>query len=59
MLQEGAIVYKGSEAFEYLRSALAHPGTYKVSVDIRSDGMAVKVNESMWTPTMDTKDPYN
>lgn len=28
---------------------------YKISVDKRSDGVAFKVNERMWTPTLPTE----
>lgn len=41
-----------SEAGQYLRSCLENPSTYKVSVEPRKDGVAIKRNEGMWTPTL-------
>jgi hypothetical protein len=48
------VIEDGSEAFEYLRAVMTDPRTYKVSLDVRSDGVAVKQNEYMWTATMET-----
>lgn len=52
------VIESASEAGDYLREALTAAGTYKVSIDVRENGVAVKVNESMWTATMSTKYNY-
>jgi len=49
-----AVIEEGSEAFEYLRAAMADPRTYKISLDVRRDGVAIKQNEAMWSPTLET-----
>ena len=46
------IIDSDSPAATYLREAFAAESTYKVSIDCRTNGIAVKVNESVWTPTM-------
>jgi len=53
-----------SEAFRYLENTFKNGFVYKLSVDIRSNGMAFKINEGMWTPTLSVKsntgrDDYN
>lgn len=45
-----------SEAGTYLARAVSHPGTHKVSFDIRENGVAIKRNEGMWTPTLSIKE---
>lgn len=45
-----------SEAGDELRHILNNADTYKVSVDIRNNGVALKRNEGMWTPTLSTKE---
>lgn len=46
------VIERDSEAFIELAEALAFPTTYKVSLDVRRDGIAIKINEQMWTPTL-------
>lgn len=46
------VIERGSEAWFDLVAALTSETTYKVSVNERRDGIAIKVNESMWTPTL-------
>lgn len=41
-----------SEAGEALRQMCDTPSTYKVSLDVRANGVALKRNEAMWTPTL-------
>lgn len=48
-----AVIEQGSEAFQYLRAVMADPRMYRISLEIRPDGIAVKENEFTWTPTMD------
>lgn len=45
-----------SEAGVTLSEYLANPTTYKVSIDIRPAGAALKRNEGMWTMTLSTKE---
>lgn len=45
-----------SEAGFTLSEYLAFPTTYKVSLDIRPAGVAIKRNEGMWTMTLSTKE---
>lgn len=49
------VIEEGSEAFEYLRRVMTLPEIYKISLDLRGDGVAIKANEYAWTPTMDIK----
>lgn len=49
------IIEEGSEAFDYLRRAMAEPSIHKISLDVRSDGVAIKANEYAWTPTLSTE----
>lgn len=46
------VIESATEAYEYLRAAFANQDTRKVSINARKDGVAVKVNEDMWTHTM-------
>ena len=48
------VIEEGSEAFEYLQAAFAGTKAYKISLDARRDGVAIKVNEYAWTHTMET-----
>ena len=45
----------GSPAYEHLLRVMDDANTYKVSIDVRADGIAIKCNERMWTPTMKIK----
>lgn len=45
-------IHEGSEAFRALQKAFADPNTYRVNVEVRPEGMAVKVNGGMWSPTL-------
>lgn len=51
------VIHRDSAAFRALAEAFANPNTYKVSFDIRDDGLAVKPNEGMWTSTLPTMTP--
>lgn len=48
------IFMSDSMAFRELAEAFTDPDTRKVSIDIREDGVAVKVNEYMWSPALPT-----
>jgi hypothetical protein len=39
------VIKEGSEAFDYLRRVVALPEIYKISLDLRGDGVAIKANE--------------
>jgi hypothetical protein len=41
-----------SEAGRHLAAVLADPHTYKVSIEPRTNGVAIKQNEHMWSPTL-------
>lgn len=44
----------GSEAWAYLAGAIAEDEARVIRIDIRAGGVAVKVDEFVWTPTMRT-----
>lgn len=46
------VIEKGSPIFEALKIVLTADDTYKVSFEERRDGVAIKRNESVWTPTL-------
>jgi hypothetical protein len=48
------IIEGGSEAFMELQAIFADgsPAPYKISINERRGGVAIKVNEAMWTPTL-------
>lgn len=48
------VIERGSPAWIELFAAMYHPGIDKVSLDARGDGIAVKANEYMWSPTLRT-----
>ena len=41
-----------SQFAKFMKDALNNPKTRKFSFEIRRHGIAVKVNENMWTPTL-------
>lgn len=45
-----------SEAGAALRQMCDMRSTYKVSVEIRAEGVALKRNENVWTATLSTKE---
>jgi hypothetical protein len=51
------ITERGSRAWRELFEALNDAETRKISIDARPDGLAVKVNEFMWTLALDTHAP--
>jgi len=53
-----------SDAFRYLENTFKNGMAYKLSIDIRANGIAFKINEGAWTPTLSTesntgRDDYN
>jgi len=48
---------KRSDAGIVLADILAAPDTYCVRIDERENGVALKRNEGMWTPTLSTEAP--
>ena len=49
------VIEDGSPAMEYLRRVLAEEDTRKITLQIRRDGLAVKVNEWAWTHTLEVE----
>lgn len=47
------VIYRDSEAWQWLQGALNDPETRKISLDIQPDGIAVKINEYMWSIALD------
>lgn len=47
------VIESGSEAFKELLDAFAQPDTYKISLEVRTGGIAIKRNEAMWSPTLE------
>jgi hypothetical protein len=45
-------IHADSDAFIHLATVLRGETTRKVSIEVRSDGIAIKQNESMWSPTL-------
>lgn len=50
------VVDRGSEAFAEFDRIFHDPTTYKISVDLRAGGIAIKQNERMWSPTLSVED---
>jgi hypothetical protein len=46
------VIEINSQAAKELTRVLKDIDTYKVSVDVRADGVAIKRNEGMWTATL-------
>jgi len=53
------VIHKDTEAYRELKRMMEDPTTYKISIDDRTDrdvlsypGVALKQNESTWTPTL-------
>lgn len=51
------VVEKGSQAWRELRAMFNDPEMYKISFDQRERGVALKLNEYTWTPTLDVTAP--
>lgn len=47
-MNEVIVIQAGSRAFTELAEAFADSDTYRVSLSLREDGLAIKVNEFMW-----------
>lgn len=47
-------ISRNSEAGRELARILSDVDTYKMSVDVRANGVALKQNERMWTATLST-----
>lgn len=45
-------IERNSPAGNCLADAFADPDTYRVRIDVRADGVAVKRNEGMWSATL-------
>lgn len=49
-------IEKNSQAWDYLMFVAGKEGeVYKLSLDVRGDAIALKVNELMWTPSLGIK----
>jgi hypothetical protein len=48
-MTELIVIHRGSQAFEKLAWAFALDATRTVSLCFREDGLAVKVNDSLWS----------
>lgn len=46
------VIAHDSEAFQTIKRAVDAFDTDKISIEIRIDGLAMKVNEATWTHTM-------
>lgn len=45
-------IHRGSEAFAAIAAAMASEDTYRLSIEERRDGVAIKRNEGTWSPTL-------
>lgn len=46
------VIQRGSEAWDELKEIFSDSTSYKVSIEIRAGGVAIKQNEYMWGPTL-------
>ena len=54
-MEQGMLVIEASsEAGQALAEAMADPSTRKVSLWVREDGLAIKVNDYGWSVGMET-----
>lgn len=47
-------IHLSSDAFSELRLIMQSPDTYRVRIQEREDGVAIKRNEGTWSPTLAT-----
>lgn len=50
------IIHSRSRAWRALRQALTNPDVRKISLEIREDGLAIKVNELMWSLPLESEE---
>lgn len=55
IMNDIVVIEEGSPAFDELLKVISSTETYKISIENRKDGVAIKRNEAMWSPTLSTK----
>lgn len=48
------VIELGSQAWRRIAAATDNPDVYKISILPRLDGVAIKINENTWSPTLRT-----